>query len=171
MSAILGGGLWVSVRPVAELTDLEWIDSQLGVMQAEVWPGGGRYPLPPADARVRRDLLLRYSAEHILLLAVGPGGDRRGFVLVLVAPHVLNPALLTAYEALFWVTPEHRGGRSALALLDSALAQAKRRGCVWVWWSSQITHEVGARALARRGFRERERQWLLELDPPESGVL
>jgi N-acetylglutamate synthase-like GNAT family acetyltransferase len=153
----------------AEEHDLAWIDGQLDRLQAETMRDL-KHSLIPKRENVRRVLLESLMDKHVLLVAQ-LGMELVGFVAVSVGPHVLNPDLITANEHLWWVIPEMRTTSAGARLLDAALQECRELGAQTIWWSAQLDNgSPGARSLVRRGFREKERQWLKELDSEESGV-
>ena len=153
---------------IADLTKLrpathEDIDSIAPMLDGVQELLGTTYALVPKDGEKRRECLKSLIDRYVFIVAE-KSGEITGFVCMLLTKHVLNPDILAAYEGLYWVEPKHRGTKVGVVLMDVAVKVCKERGCQWIWWASPKDGIAPANALARRGFKEQERQWLLEVE-------
>lgn len=139
--------------------DLPWLLTEL-TQFAEF--ADTKYSMLPPKESTRKEILKALMKEHVFLIAEKDGGGRTGFVAGLVVPHLLNPDILVFYETFWWVALEYRGSSAGLRLLDAVVVWAKEH-IDWVFWSLQHNTPITDRVLTKRGFREQERQFLLEI--------
>lgn len=140
--------------------DIPWIEAELLEFSQAI---GTKYPLFPLGETFRRETLLKLMADHLFLVAETPRSSLPvGLIAGVVVPHALNPAILMLHEMFWWVTPEHRGSRAGLVLLDAFVGWGKEN-CQWVYFSIHHTTKVSSRAMLRRGFHEEQTQYLLEV--------
>lgn len=147
----------VTVRS-ATLDDLPWLLGQLPGLDALF---GATCTLIPADAHARA-FLPALIASHPFFVAEDATGPV-GFIAGVLGPHPLNPAVTVLSEQFWWVsaTAAHRA-RVGVLLLDAFEACGRARAH-WTIMTLQSSRLVGASLLARRGFREQERSYLLEV--------
>lgn len=84
----------------------------------------------PDDASIKAQAE-SMAADHVLLLAE-KGDQVVGMVALYVVPFMFNANVLAAFEAAFWVDPDHRGSRAAWQLLQSVEPACSERGCASV---------------------------------------
>lgn len=94
----------------------------------------------------------------ILLIADDDGPV--GMVGLCVAPFLFNASLKAAYEVVWWVNPEHRGGLTGARLLKAVEPAARDKGCV----SIQMLHMSNSppqagQMYARMGYTHTESSW------------
>ncbi len=100
--------------------------------------------------------------KHLLLIADGEGVGQVGFVAGLVTPHPFNPDISLLAETFWWVSEEHRGSRAGLMLLD-AFTDWGKKNVNWLTFGLEEISPVSDRCLTKRGFKLRERSYLLEV--------
>lgn len=79
------------------------------------------------DEDTARDLITSLLTHHVLLVSE-VDGELAGMVGLYVGPFMFNKHRTGAYEVVWWVAPEHRGGGLALSLLKHAERAAQARG-------------------------------------------
>lgn len=72
--------------------------------------------------------LAQWLREQHILLVAQHDGEVIGMLGLVVAPHPFNMRYRTANEAAFYVDPDARGGRAALALLQHGEQAARAAG-------------------------------------------
>lgn len=136
--------------------DLEWLIGELRDFAVFM---DTRYPL--FDEAYSRRTFPTLFADHVVLIAEREG-ERQGFVAGLLSPHPFNPALVILQELFWWVAAPHRHSRAGLLLLN-ALVEVGRAKAQWVLVSVEANSPVREATLLRRGFRLKERSYLLEV--------
>ncbi len=139
--------------------DIPWIETELLEFSQSI---GTKHPLFPPDETIRRGTLQLFMRDHLFFVA-----ERReellGFIMGFLIPHPFNLKVTVLTEALWWVPPRHRGSRAGVMLLDAFVDWGKENAD-WVYFAIHRTTGMSDRALLRRGFREEQRQYLLEVD-------
>lgn len=148
----------------AERLDLKWLLGQL--RDFDVFFGAGR-SLMPRDESHATALLQELIAQHVFYVAIDGGqndvaGFGVGFIAGHLAPHAFNPDIRTLTELFWWVEPASRHSRAGSLLLDAYVADGKRRAD-WVLMTLEHDSPVNDRVLLKRGFRPKERSYLLEV--------
>lgn len=121
---------------------------------------------PPID-RVEQSVraLLADTARGVGLIADTEDGEMAGFLLGMAVPLWFDTLEWAAVELAWWVQPEHRGGRYAMALVKDfegwAVAQGVRRVVL-----SDVEFENGAPPagpfIERLGYSLHERAYVRE---------
>lgn len=109
-------------------------------------------------------------AEVFLGTLIGTGyctvvewqGEPVGVIAGMLAPHPFNPDLTVATELWWWVTPEHRGSRAGLLLLDDFDAWANANAEL-VNMTLEAGSPIGDKVLLKRGYQLAEHQYLREV--------
>lgn len=107
----------------------------------------------------------RGSVESLVRMLMDTGvflvtGDLSGMVGLAVAPFMFNNAHKAAYEVVWWVNPEARGGMTAARLLKAAETACREAGCTAVQMVHMADSPPQAGALyARYGYRHTETSW------------
>lgn len=136
--------------------DIPWLATQL-----ESFDQFFAWERPIFDsAYVLECFLPKLVDEHVVLLAER-GDERLGFIAGLRSPHLFNPAIMTLMELFWWVPEEHRGTRAGLMLLN-AFTEHGAATADWVSMSLEHNSPVREETLTRRGYRMKERAYLLE---------
>ena len=104
------------------------------------------------------DALVR---EHVVLVA-HTDEVRAGFIAGYLAPHPFNPEITVLSEVLWWVPEQHRHSRAAAALL-SRFETLGRAQADWIILTLEHDSPIRAAHMTKRGFREVERAFLLEV--------
>jgi hypothetical protein len=114
------------------------------------------------EAYTRDEFLPGIINHHLFLIAEHQTAGPVGFLAGLITPHILNPKLKTLAELLWWVDESHRRTRAASMLFD-AYTDYGRDHCQWVAFSLQHDSPVTNRSIERRGYRFKERHFLMEV--------
>lgn len=94
------------------------------------------------------------------VLLVADDNGLTGMVGLVVAPFMFNSAHLAAYEVVWWVNPEARGGMTGARLLKAVEPACKERGCTRVTMAHMADSPPQAGQLyARYGYRHTETSW------------
>lgn len=99
--------------------------------------------------------------DHVTLLSE-KDGTPSGFIIGILGPHPFNPSIRLLSEQAWWVTPEYRGSRAGLMLLDAFLEQG-RKFADWVTISTEAHSSISENHLAKRGLKLQEKSYLLEV--------
>lgn len=139
------------------LDDVDWLCGQLEAFSEYLGTKHAVYD--EAHARASLPILIE---EHLCLVAVDDGGERVGALGAYAIPHPLSPKLRTLAEQFWWVTPNSRGGRAALMLLDRYVEIGK--ACAdWVTIAKEKHSPLNERCLEKRGFVHQECAYVLEV--------
>lgn len=146
----------VEVRK-AEQHDVDWLIGQLRAFEKFV-----AYKRPLFEDEIfARDGLAGLVDRHVVLIA-HDGKTRQGFIAGTHAPHPFNPRLKVLTELFWWVSEEFRMGRAGFMLLDE-FEIVGRAMADWVVLSLEHNSPVRETHLTKRGFRQVERAFLLEV--------
>lgn len=152
----------------ATLEDLTWLLEQSRAFDSFY---GTAYPIFPADYDAAAKVMTSIIETQVVLIAekyypVAPGDHRVtqpvGFIAGALGPHPYNPELTVLSEQFWWVVPEHRGGFAGAKLLLEFM-DFGRMHAKWIVMTLESKSPVDAESLERRGFREFERSYLLEI--------
>lgn len=142
--------------------DLGWILTQLKEFSEFM---GTAHPLF-GDEEYAADLMLSMMREHLLLVADKEGQGLVGLVAGFYLPHPFNPKIRSLTETFFWVAKEFRqtfaGGLAATRLLDEFVAWGQKRADQ-ITFSREMHSPFSERNLIRRGFRQAEQTYILEV--------
>lgn len=101
-------------------------------------------------------------ADNHVLLVAEIDGRASGMIGMFVAPNMFNNAVLTAHEVVWWVEPSALGAGTGRALIESAIAECKARGCAAVQMVTLSTSPPQAAALYQKlGFVHSESSYTL----------
>lgn len=149
----------VEIRRAQE-TDIPWLMSQLRDFYK--FFGDTRIPLFPDEARAV--VKLKYLiGDHLVFIAEKDGVGPCGFIGGLVTPHLFNEEILTLSELFWWVPESFRRSSVGLRLLDAFLDWG-REHVDWITFALEHNSPVREETLSRRGFKQRERAYLLEVN-------
>lgn len=103
--------------------------------------------------------LARVLLETGILLVADDNGPV-GMVGLFVAPFMFNGDVTAAYEVVWWVNPEARGGMAGARLLKAIEPAAKEKGCKAI----QMVHMANSppqagQMYARMGYAHTETSW------------
>lgn len=93
----------------------------------------------------------------VLAVSVESSGTITGFVAGMTMPFVGNPDVKVMAEIAWWVEPEYRGGRSALALMNYLENQAHLQNCKHLSMFSMVGEHDAEPIYVKRGFALREK--------------
>jgi hypothetical protein len=141
----------------ARAGDLEWLLQELARFSVFF---GSKTPLF-SDSQYTRDGLTRLIETQLVLMAERDE-ERLGFIAGVLAPHTFNPAIRVLSELFWWVTPEHRGSRAALLLLNE-FVEAGKTMADWITFGVETDTLVNEHSLTKHGFRLKERCYLMEI--------
>lgn len=147
----------VSVRPAIE-ADLNWILAELKSFSAFF---DTQIPLFPNDEFALHGMRMHIE-NHILLVAESEVG-LLGFVAGMFHPHTFNPSIKVLTETFWWVKEEFRGSRAGLVLLNEFTRIGKMHAD-WLIFTLEDKSPVNDRCLINRGYYQKERCFMLEVD-------
>jgi len=114
-----------------------------------------------ADENFARNALIILLDRHVIFIAK-EDGKNFGFIAGHLAGHPFNPAIRVLSEILWWTEPSFRGKRAASVLLSSFTKFGYEHVDSII--CSHVYDKTGrASALEKRGYRELERAYLLEV--------
>lgn len=142
----------------ATSTDLDWLMTQLRAFSR--FFGSERALF--GDEEYARKTMSGIIENHVVFIAEREDGALMGFVGGLLVQHFMNPKIRTLTELFWWVDPDHRRSRAALMLLETFMAYGKENAD-WITFSLEDHSPVSDRCLTRRGFKPRERAYLMEV--------
>lgn len=111
----------------------------------------------PRSQKILDDLI----DNHVVLIA-HDGNLMLGFVAGHSCPHPFNPDIHVLSEIFWWVKDEYRGTSAGARLLAAFEAEGKKKSD-WIIFSLEHNSPVRDRHLIKRGFRQVERAYLLEV--------
>lgn len=155
----------------ADANDIPWLLTEL--RQFDTFFGAGRSLMPDDMTAVEKLTALMNEEMGCFFVAesrtpftsLSPAAvaiRKVGFIVGILAPHYLNPAIRTLNEVLWWVSPYERGARAGKALLDAYELFGRERAD-WVTMTLEADSPVNPESLERRGYRLKERNYLLEV--------
>src|SRR6476469_848409 len=147
----------ISVRP-ATLSDLDWLMGQLRSFSRFF---ASKRPLFE-DETYARATFATFIEHHLVLISDGHGVGPTGFIAGLKMPHLFNPKIMTLTEMFWWVDEKYRGTRSGLLLLQ-AFTNYGKANADWINFTLEDESPVAERSLTRRGYRLKERNFLMEV--------
>lgn len=141
----------------ATAADVSWL-----IEQAEAFEAAAhyKYPLLQDYAFARR--AFEAMVEHHVVLIAHEGERRMGFIAGYRAPHPFNPNIAVLSETFWWVPLAYRGSSAGAKLLFE-FENVGRFEADWVVLSLEHDSPLRADHLAKRGFRQVERAFLLEV--------
>ena len=147
----------ITVRP-ATLTDLPWLLRELQSFDQFFDSSRSLFP----DLETAEAIVSEFVTKHLFLVAQGRDGCL-GFIAGIVGPHPYNPALTYLSETFWWVTPQFRGSRAGLTLLNAFVMTGKQLQVDAIVMTLESDSPVNPETLTRRGFRPKETNYLLEV--------
>lgn len=148
----------MNIRP-ATFDDADWLLMELRDFSRFF---GTRRSLFPDDERTALLGLSHLIRKEPIFVAEASDGERVGFVAGTLAPHPFNPEIMVLTELFWWVTTEHRGSSAGARLLEKFINYG-REHADWINLTLEANSPINPATLERRGFRLRERSYLLEV--------
>ncbi len=145
-----------SVRTAVQ-EDVPWLLQQARAFDAAA---GFKHGLMPADEEAI-SLLHALVGAHVVFVAE-VNNCPAGFIAGWYGAHPFNQKVRTLTEVLWWVVPEHRGSRAGLMLLER-FEQCGRHIADWTILTLEHDSKMREAHLTKRGFRQTERAFLLEV--------
>jgi len=99
--------------------------------------------------------------QHVAFVAERDN-ESLGFIAGFVGPHPYNNNIRVLTETFWWVVPEHRASRAAV-LLFNAFVSWGRENVDWISMTLLTGTPANPDALTRRGFKEVETSYLMEI--------
>lgn len=144
---------------VAETGDIPWMCVELRKFATFV--GTKRSLFPSVEKCV--STLEMLVAQHPVFVAISRVADQRlGFIGGTLTAHPMNEEIQILTELFWWVTPECRGGRAGLLLLQAFQAYGRAHADHIVMTLEEHS-PVNPETLTKRGFRVVEHTYLLEV--------
>lgn len=142
----------------AVLTDIPEIMSELKEFSSSY---KSKHPLYKDDNYTSKRLT-NFITEHFFYVATK---DERviGFVSGVFIPHLYNPDVRTLVETFWWVKEEYRASRVAFDLLNKYIEGGKE-SVDWIIFSIDEGTKVKEESLINKGFRLKEKCFLLEVE-------
>jgi hypothetical protein len=97
--------------------------------------------------------------NHVVYVAM-LGSLGIGLVAGWAVMHPFNKEITTLSETFWWVSPEHRGSRAGLMLLNKFVEEGKNFN--WTLFTLEDKSPVNEKTLTKRGFKLKERTFILE---------
>jgi GNAT superfamily N-acetyltransferase len=94
---------------------------------------------------------VREERGELLFVTIRKDGDLIGYFIGIIAPGLHYRTCLTLTMDIFYVHPEHRGGRGGFILFEEVEREAKRRG-VQRWFVGSKDHFPASWLFERLGF-------------------
>ncbi len=145
-----------SVRSAVQ-EDVPWLLQQARAFDAAA---GFKRGLMPTDEEAI-PLLRALVAAHIVFIAE-VNNCLAGFIAGWYGAHPFNRNVRTLTEVLWWVQPEYRGTRAGIMLLDR-FEDCGRHIADWTILTLEHDSPLREAHLTKRGFRQTERAFLLEV--------
>lgn len=145
------------IRPY-QMKDMEWLVQQLKKF-AKFY--GTKKSLFLNEYNTEK-LVQNLADNHVLFIAENDGIPY-GFIAGYYMPHIYNPKLNILSEAFFWINPKRRGSRAAVMLLDRFVEFGKKHAD-FVSLTLEDESQMSEKHFIKRGFRLKERNYLLECE-------
>ena len=142
----------------ANENDLDWLLSELKAFADFFGTGKILFPSKLTDAEA---LLKTWIAGQLMFMAERDG-ERLGFIAGMIHQHVFNPEIRCLTEMFWWVPEKHRGTRAGLMLINE-FAKWGKDNVDWVLFTLEDNSPVNEKSLTKRGFKLKEKQYLLEV--------
>ena len=155
------------IRP-AQPSDVRWLLPQLQRFSVFFGAKHSLFPDYPTAEAIVSDLLASqpfWVAEHTTPDPLGLTDSATaivGFIGGTIGPHPFNPAITVMQELFWWVDEAHRGTKAGALLLE-AFTDYGRAHADWVIMTLEHESPVNERTLTKRGYRPKERSFLLEV--------
>ena len=147
----------IKIRP-ATTDDLEWLIEQLKAFSLFYGTKNGLF----STEQFAREGMTTFMEKHVVFVAekdfVGP----IGFIAGLIIPHIYNPTIRVLNEAFWWVPEQHRHSRAGYLLLKAFIEYGKANAD-WILFTLEADSPVNEFALIDRGFKLKERSYLMEV--------
>lgn len=117
------------------------------------------------DDDYSRSVVLGLINEHVFIIAE-IDNKVAGFISGMIIRHLYNPNIVTLIENFWWVNPLFRGSRAGSMLLDKYVEVGKKYAH-WIIGTIEDASPVDERSFLRRGFKFKEKSFLLENDSEE----
>lgn len=148
----------MQTRP-ANLDDLPWLLDQLWAFDVFCNTKHSLIPMQEGSATLIVANLIETAYFQIVETTVGKSV---GFICGVLTPHMLNPDIVVLTELFWWVMPEYRGSHAGSRLFIE-FEQYGKKHADWVIMTLEENSPVRPESLEKRGFRLKERNYLLEV--------
>lgn len=142
----------------AQLSDIDWILGQLKEFADFYNTKRSLF----GDLGYSKKVIEVMISEHVFFVAESEQFGPIGFIAGTLEPHLYNPEIVTLNECFWWVDEKHRGSKAGLLLLNE-FVQWGKKNVDWIWMTLETESPVKDATLVRRGFKEQERSFLLEV--------
>jgi len=142
----------------AEQSDYNWLVEQMSSFSDFF---GSKKKLFGNMEHIKKTLPV-FIDTHVFLIAEKSGLGPVGFISGFIGPHPFNPDIEVLTETFWWVTPEYRGGRAGILLLNEFIEMGKEC-CDWIVMSVEHNSPINEDCLTKRGFSMKERAYIMEV--------
>lgn len=115
------------------------------------------FPFSPAHAE--RLFVRHITSRAAVAIVHDVEGVAQGILLATAFEHPYGPVLV-AKETLWWIEPAHRGGTTAIRMLDAVEKWAREQGCKFVGVAGMGDDPRVGALYERRGYRGAEVHFL-----------
>lgn len=147
----------IRIRP-ATTDDLDWLIHELKEFSLFYGTKNGLF----STEEYTRHGMTTLMKDHLVFVAekdyVGPVG----FIAGLYSHHIFNPTIRVLTEAFWWVPEQHRRSRAGYLLLQ-AFVDFGKENADWILFTLEHNSPVNPNALIDRGFKLKERSFLMEV--------
>lgn len=140
----------------AEDRDVHWI-----IRELKAFDEFAGLRIFPSYAYAQERLLQLISDPACCFIIACEGDECMGFIVGYISPHLFNPERIICTEIFWWVSSEYRRGRAGLMLLEAFMAFGMSRAHS-VIMTLEHRSPVNPETLLKRGFKEFERNYILE---------
>lgn len=138
-------------------TDIEWLSVQL-----KAFSDFNASKIPLYKKEYASDFITNMIKGHLCLIAYKDEDTRMGFISGMITNHIYNPEIKMLVEMFWWVDPSYRASRAGLMLLNYFTEMGKDYAD-WIIFTLEHHSPVNEKSLIKRGFKLRERNYLLEV--------
>lgn len=146
---------------LANSADKDWLKAQLKEFADFFGTKKSLFGAPDHVDTGLEELIMR----HLVLIAEAStpeGTERAGMIVGTIGPHMMNPEIRVLAEMFWWVSRKWRASRAAVMLLEAFIDYGKANAD-WITFVLEDMSPVRDKTLERKGFRLKERMFLMEV--------
>lgn len=138
-------------------TDIEWLSHQL-----KAFSDFNASKIPLYKKEYASEFINTMLKRDLCLVAYKDEDTRMGFISGMITNHIYNPEIKMLVEMFWWVDPSYRASRAGLMLLNY-FTDIGKDYADWIVFTLEHHSPVNEKSLTKRGFKLRERSYLLEV--------